>query len=89
MAAGLWPPNHTGARVSLEKCHLSPHGVYNYTDGARELTGKVETTQIQKTSLWESAHTEVCHTCLQQLEAEKDTKGSGLHHILRLHSVQK
>lgn len=53
MAASLWPPNHTGTLVSLEKCHLSPHGVYNYTDAAREIADEAEMAQIQKTSLGE------------------------------------
>lgn len=53
MAASLWPPNHTGTLVSLEKCHLSPHGVYNCTDGAWEIADEAEMAQIQKTSLGE------------------------------------
>lgn len=42
----VWPPSHAGTRVSLEKCHPSSHGVYNYTDGAQEITDEVEMAQV-------------------------------------------
>lgn len=43
-----WQPR---THVSLEKCHLSPHGVYNCTDGTQELTGEVETVQVSENQL--------------------------------------
>lgn len=71
MAASLWPPSHTGTRVSLEKCHPSPHGVYNYTDGTQEITDEAEMAQVQKTSLGKSAHKYSCPILPQGLETEK------------------
>lgn len=71
VAAGLW------GHVSLEKCHLSPHGVCSYTDGAQELVGEAEKCKF-RTPAWGGVHanrvaTLACNSLKQKSEAASTT----------------